>query len=171
MMYATRFDNPVVAAPLLPRITELLSYLFLMRTELHCCTGYASGILPGETPVIRWRDIYFSTYDLTFAASIFAAWGASFLVWSRSREASSFVRGVSTHRVARPDLVATIGAWSFLSAAPLFILYLYYPVMSSRYMMDFAPAFAVAIWALLQFSGYLVRGNFCQATDFVAAAI
>ena len=149
MMYATRFENPVAAAPLVPRVTELFSYLFLVRTELHCCYGYLTGILPGEAPVIRWRDIYFSTYDLSFAAAIATAWGASFLIWWRKRAALA------------TDLteVATIGVWSLLSAIPLFLLYLYYPVMSSRYMLDFAPAFAVALWVLIQFVGQFVRGE------------
>lgn len=85
MMYATRFENAVAAAPLLPRIMELLSFLFLARTELHCCNGYLSSIVPAQMPVIRWRDIYFSTYDLTFAAAIATVWGASLLVCSGKR--------------------------------------------------------------------------------------
>ena len=44
MMYATRFDNPVAAAPLVSRIVELMSYLFLTRGELHCCYGYALAV-------------------------------------------------------------------------------------------------------------------------------
>jgi hypothetical protein len=147
MMYATRFDNPVAAGRLLPRITELFSYLFLARAEIHCCDGYLSGIVPGEAPVIRWRDIYFSTYDLSFLAMIMIAWLTSFLLWWR---------GPAMTFPARTE-IATIGAWSFLAAAPLVILYLYYPVMSSRYMMDFAPAFAVAVWILIQLGGWLVR--------------
>ena len=43
--------------------------------------------------------------------------------------------------------------------------------MSSRYMMDFAPAFAVAMWVLLQFAGYLVRWYFQSGHNFVAAAM
>jgi hypothetical protein len=52
-----------------------------------------------------------------------------------------------------------MGVWSFLSCVPLVVLYLYYPVMSSRYMMDFAPAFAVALWVLLQISARFVRAR------------
>jgi len=149
MMYATRFENPVAAAPLLPRITELFSFLFLTRTQLHCCDGYLGGILPGQAPVIRWRDMYFSTYDLSFAAAIVTAWGASLLLWWRKRAAPA------------TDLIeiATMGMWSFLSAIPLFLLYLYYPVMSSRYMLDFAPAFASAFWVLIHLFGQFVKGE------------
>jgi hypothetical protein len=148
MMYATRFENPVLAASLSEKITELFSILFLVRDSLHCCDGYAPAILPGQAPVIRWRDVYFSTYDLTYLALIVAAWAASFrIVWLSRANASGPLAEA-----------AIMGAWSFISAAPLFfLLYLNYPVLSSRYMMDFAPAFAVAIWALLQFAGDLVR--------------
>ena len=151
MMYATRFDNPVLAAPLSAKITELFSFLFLVRDSLHCCDGYAAAILPGQAPVIRWRDIYFSTYDLTFLALILAAWAASFrLVWMRRTNPSGPLAEA-----------AIMGAWSFITAVPLFfLLYLKYPVLSSRYMMDFAPAFAVAIWALLQFAGHAARTRF-----------
>jgi hypothetical protein len=150
MMYATRFDNPVAAGPIVPRITELFSYLFLARTEMHCCNGYLSGIVPGQAPVIRWRDIYFSTYDLSFLAMIMVAWLTSFLLWWRAR-AGSFQVWAD---------IAMIGVWSSLAAAPLVLVYLYYPVMSSRSMMDFAPAFAVAIWILIQLGGQLGRGSY-----------
>jgi hypothetical protein len=150
MMYATRFDNPVAAAPLVSRIVELMSYLFLTRGELHCCYGYALAVLPGQAPAIRWRDIYFSTYDMTFAGMILLAWGVSVLRWWRERAQLS------------PEIaeITTIAAWTFLSAAPLAIFYLYYPVMSSRYMLDFAPAFAVAIWVLIQHAGQITRQRF-----------
>ena len=110
MMYATRFDNPVLAAPLSAKITELFSFLFLVRDSLHCCDGYAAAILPGQAPVIRWRDIYFSTYDLTFLALILAAWAASFrLVWLRRANPSGPLAEA-----------AIMGAWSFITAVPLF---------------------------------------------------
>lgn len=38
-----------------------------------------------------------------------------------------------------------LGLWSLLAVIPLVAFYLYVPVISSRYMMDFAPAFASAI--------------------------
>ena len=148
MMFATRFENPVLAATLSEKITELFSILFLVRDSLHCCDGYAPAILPGQAPVIRWRDVYFSTYDLTYLALILAAWSVSLrMVWrNRANPCGPLAEA------------AIMGTWSLLSAAPLFfLLYLNYPVLSSRYMLDFAPAFAVAIWALLQFAGHLAR--------------
>ena len=150
MMYATRFENPVAAAPLWPRVAELFSYLFLVRGRLACCDGYASHIVPWQAPVVRWRDIYFSTYDLTFLTLMLPAWAASFaLLW---RQRVRFSASLSE--------AAVMGFWSFLSAAPLVLLYLNYPVMSSRYMIDFAATFAVAIWVAFQLSCELIRVRF-----------
>ena len=150
MMYATRFENPVLGAELSPRVAELFSYLFLVREHMACCDGYASGLVPLQAPVVRWRDVYFSTYDLTFLVMMIPAWATSFVLCWRGRK-----------RCTGPlNEAALMGLWSFLSAIPLVLLYLNYPVMSSRYMMDFAPAFAVAVWVALQFSCQLIRSWF-----------
>ena len=161
MMYATRIENPVPASPLSARVIELFSYLFLVRENMHCCDGYASHIFPGQASVVRWRDIYFSTYDLTFLVLIVPAWGASFLLWW----------GYRAKRSRLMSEASVMGIWSFLSALPLFVLFLNYPVMSSRYMMDFAPSFAVAIWAALQLSCQLLRRSFPARLGLVALPI
>lgn len=161
MIYATRFANPVLDAPLSTRVTELFSYLFLVRDNLHCCDGYASGIFPGQAPVTRWRDIYFSTYDLTFLAFIVPAWAASLVIWWRRRAKPSEHIGE----------VALMGIWSLVSAAPLVVLYLNYPTMSSRYMMDFAPAFAVALWVSLHLLCQLARARYPQQPAIVIALL
>src|SRR5439155_23478072 len=44
----------------------------------------------------------------------------------------------------------SMAAWSFLSAFGLFFFYLRCPFLASRYLLDFAPAFAVALLALVQ---------------------
>ena len=161
MMYATRFENPVLGAPLSSRVAELFSYLFLVREHLACCDGYASGIVPLQASVVRWRDVYFSTYDLTFLALMLPAWAASFVPCWRGRN-----RGSGPINEA-----AFMGLWSFLSAIPLVLLFLNYPVMSSRYMMDFAAAFAVAIWVALQLSCQLIRRRFPERPGLLSLPI
>ena len=56
---------------------------------------------------------------------------------------------ISQLRSARPDPLPllTLGLWSLLAALPLAAFYLYAPVISSRYLMDLAPAFAAALAA------------------------
>ena len=161
MMYATRFDNPVLSAPLSARLTELFSFLFLVRDNLHCCDGYASGIFPGQAPVTRWRDIYFSTYDLTFLAVIIPAWAASLVIWWRRRAKSS-------EHICE---IALMGIWSLVSAAPLLLLYLNYPVMSSRYMIDFAPSFAAALWVCLHLLFLHARTRYPAQVTIVIALL
>ena len=146
MMYATRFSNPVPSVPLSERAAELFSYLFLVREHIVCCDGYAARIVPWQAPVVRWRDVYFSTYDLTFLVLMLPSWVASFFLCWRRKSSSEHV-----------NHVAIMAIWSLLSTIPLVLLFLNYPVMSSRYMMDFAPAFAVTIWAGFQLSCWLIR--------------
>ena len=157
MMYATRFENPIPGAPLSARIAELFSYLFLVREHMACCDGYASRIIPWQASVVRWRDVYFSTYDLTFLTLLLPTWAASFVLCWRGRARSS----------APLNEAALMGLWSFLCAAPLGLLYLNYPVMSSRYMMDFAAAFAVAVWVALQLSCQFFRSRFPTRTGLI----
>ena len=75
------------------------------------------------------------------------AWGVSFVLCWRGL-------GKSSGPLSKP---AFMGLWSLLCAIPFVLLYLNYPVISSRYMMDFAAAFAVAIWVALQLSCQLIR--------------
>ena len=146
MMYATRFTNPVYSAPISERAAELFSYLFLVREHIVCCDGYAARLIPWQASVVRWRDVYFSTYDLTFLALLLSTWIASFfLCWQRK---------IFSEQVNEATIIAV---WALLSSIPLTLLFLNYPVMSSRYMMDFAPAFAATIWAGFRLSCWVMR--------------
>jgi hypothetical protein len=49
------------------------------------------------------------------------------------------------------NAIAVLGAWSLLITALLALFYLRVPVISSRYMLDFAPAFATGMLALWLF--------------------
>ena len=148
MMYATRFTNPTYSAPISDRAAELFSYLFLVREHIVCCDGYAVRSIPWQASVVRWRDVYFSTYDLTFLALLLPTWLASFfLCWQRK---------IFSEQVNEAAIMAV---WALLSSIPLALLFLNYPVMSSRYMMDFAPGFAVTIWAGFQLSCSLIRAR------------
>jgi len=66
------------------------------------------------------------------------------------RAEASSEGGSPTH--SQPASEAEMAAvWSFLSAIPLVVFYLHAPSISSRYVLDFAPAFAVDMVALLLF--------------------
>jgi hypothetical protein len=69
----------------------------------------------------------------------------------------------------RSNETVVMGTWSFIASVPLLGLYLYHPVMSSRYMMDFAPAFAVGLWVFLHLFAQLLRTRFTSAFPVIAA--
>ena len=54
---------------------------------------------------------------------------------------------------------------------PCFLLYLNYPVMSSRYMIDFAPSFAAAIWVCLHLLFLHARTRYPAQVTIVIALL
>ena len=82
------------------------------------------------------------TFDCTFLLLILAGWISAVGQWlSRS------IRKASSSDIPAEAIIACL--WSVGSAAPLVAFYLRVPVMSNRYMLDFAASFAAAIVALL----------------------
>lgn len=115
-------------------------------------------IFAGQSSMVRWREFYCRTYDWTYMPLLFLGWGVGFavlgkVVWRRFRRGrsspSSFLFSLSSGEVR---WLGVLGGWSVLAALPLFVFYLRAPVLSSRYMVDFGPAFGAAIaaaWGLL----------------------
>jgi len=141
MIFETHIANPVKSESLPSLIKELFCYLFLTGNVPLTTDGYATGLFPGQLSVIRWRDVYFSAYDLTFLVTVVGGWLWSF--WALCRRCSN--------QLGPNDFLQThvMGAWSCASTLLLFAFYLYYPVLTTRYMIDFAPAFAVATWVFV----------------------
>lgn len=146
-VYATRFDHPFQEEPLGRAARELFGALFLAR-RFNGGDWYAREIFPGQSPTVRWREFYFTTYDLSYAVLVAVGWGAGLWrlgKWWRQRAPGTRPAGAGA--ISVPPLTAVLAVWSLLATLPLAGFYLYTPVLSSRYMMDFAPAFAVALVA------------------------
>ena len=146
-MYATRFDSPFADEPIGSAARDLFGEVFRVR-ELNGLDFYREGFIAGQSDTLRWRHFYFRTYDLSYAAWLLAGWCvAGFLIGRRL-----IARGTSpTGRDRWPSKVneiALLGVWSMLSSALLAGFYLRVSVISSRYMIDFAPAFAAGMLAL-----------------------
>ena len=88
---------------------------------------------------------------------LFLGWGVGFVLlgkvvwrrWGKERSSFSFLFSLSSGEVR---WLGILGWWSMLAALPLGMFYLRAPVLSSRYMADFGPAFGAAIvaaWGLL----------------------
>lgn len=137
-VYFTRFGYPFKQVSLLGSGRELLGALFLDKL-FNNLAWYASGIFPGQSPMLRWREMCFTTYDVSYAVFIALAWIVG--MWAgRKWWHSSTSTPLSLYLV--------IILWSFIAAVLLFVFYMKVPVIASRYMLDFAPAFVAALTGL-----------------------
>ncbi|HEY5923856.1 MAG TPA: hypothetical protein VIV11_19385 [Kofleriaceae bacterium] len=137
MMFETRLGNPLDDAPLGALVQDLAGFLFLSRDVPFTRHSYEIGWFPGQISTVRSHEHYFSVYDASFLVLILASW-----TWC-------LVRAWRGRKVATPPtpgrLPPALALWSLASASILFVFYLRFPVLSSRYMLDFGPAFAAAI--------------------------
>lgn len=149
-VYATRFDHPFAAEPFARAARELFGLLFQV-SRFSGGDFYLERFFPGQSPTTRWREMYFTTYDLSWLPLILGGWGlgllAAFRHW-RHQTASPTSENwkLKTENFPLPSIVAL---WSFLPAAILGAFYLRNCVISSRYLADLAPAFTAAIVALV----------------------
>ena len=151
-MYATRFDDPFQEETLAAAVKELLGSLFLAR-HLNGGDFYRENIFIGQSETARFREFYFTTYDWTYipllAAAVWCFWrlalGEKVGGEGRWRKQMGLGRtlGDSTNR-----LFLCMGTWSGISLALMFVFYLYVPVTSSRYMMDFAAGIAALLFVV-----------------------
>jgi len=140
MSYAQRFDSPYRSAPLTTAALEFFGLLFLSRSA-DPGHSYDFGRFPGESHIFRWRDLYFSTYDVSIFIVVLVVWGwLAWRVWRRLRRRKELVGS---------GILEVVALWSVLSAVPLLVFYLRFPFISSRYLLDFGPSFAAACWVFV----------------------
>jgi hypothetical protein len=141
-IYTSRFDSPYRNEPITGAGKELFAILFLTRPISAKYTVF-DGVLnkerfPGQSPTIRWRELYFKTYDISFFVMLLAVWA-----WFGYRLYLRF------YQKKKPDNhnFLELGAWwSCLTIIPFGLFYLRLPFISSRYLLDFGSAFAVIAW-------------------------
>jgi hypothetical protein len=169
-MYATRFDDPFKNEPITAAAKEVFGAVFLAQ-RFNGADWYQENIFPGQSPTVRWREFYFRTFDWAYLPFVLLGWGAAlaaaFAVWRgvftaetrRRGAARSWKLGDGEEGVMSADSLTMMaaGLWSVMAAVPLLGFYLYAPVISSRYMMDLAPAFAAAVAA-----AWMVLASRCQ---------
>ena len=141
-MYATRFDHPFQKEPLMSSARELIGLLF-GTPDLNDFDLYRKGFFPAQSPTVRWRNLYLRTYDVSWLVGMVA--GAGFAVRSIRFLRSSAPSGDRT----RHQGAVTAAIWSLCATIPLCGFYLRNEVISSRYLIDFAPAFVAALSALI----------------------
>ena len=141
-MYATRFDHPFAKEPLTSSARELIGLLF-GTPDLNDFDLYRKGFFPAQSPTVRWRNLYLRTYDVSWLVGMVA--GAGFAARSIRFLGSSAPSGDRT----RHEGAVTAMIWSLCATIPLCGFYLRNEVISSRYLIDFAPAFVAALSALI----------------------
>ncbi len=152
-MYATRFDDPFQGETLTAAVQELLGSLFWVR-RLNDGDFYQEDIFIGQSETTRFREFYFTTYDWSYIPLLAAA------VWLLWRLATRFKiadwwkqTGLNEKQGSLGNrLFLCMGLWSVVSLFLLFVFYLYVPVTSSRYMMDFAAGIAALLFVAWVFA-------------------
>ena len=138
-VYFTRFGYPYSQVPLTKSLRELFGALFQEKnfSDLY---WYAPNIFPGQGSTLRWREFSFTTYDISYAFLVSLSWiVGAWAIWKWLRSFTSR---------ARPPLPMLTILWSAIASLPLIVFYMKIPVLASRYMIDFAPAFVAALAGL-----------------------
>ncbi len=141
-LYATRFDHPFADEPLFSAIREIFGLLFLTQ-DFTSGDFYREGLFPGQSATVRWREIYLSTYDLTFLGLLLSGWGTT--LWGGWRWRPRPNRSRWARRSSAQKAIVVVGVYSLVSSVLLLAFYLRNSVISSRYLLDFMPAFSAAL--------------------------
>jgi len=138
-LYMTHFEATITQAPWWDRLCEVWGALFFVD-EFNSCSYLMQHFFPGQSEVLRWREFNYTTFDPLSGAlvGIFLVSVLGSLLLHRRNPKSLIVR------CFEPALYPA-AAWVGISAFGLVLFYCYSPVLTARYMYDFAPAFTVAI--------------------------
>lgn len=143
-IYASRFDYPFSSEPIYSALKELFGILFLNPHPSIISRDFESNLFWGQSSTFRWRNFYFSTFDLSYFFMTLVVWG-----WVIVR---SMKRIMQKKIIENETPLEYIAMWSIFSGIPLVIFYVRFPFISSRYLLDFAPSFSASVlvfWLLL----------------------
>lgn len=145
MVYAQRFGNPYHSVKIGTAAKELFGILFL-TSRFSEPPDYDFDVFPMQSHTFRWREIYFSTYDVAIFSMLIIVFG--WLTWRLAHRCKQ--------RRFFDDLncLEVVAMWSAIATVPLAAFYLRFPFTSSRYLLDFGPAFSAALWV---FFGLMLR--------------
>jgi hypothetical protein len=149
MVYFTRFDNPFQSASLWDASKEMIGALFFStgRVQFNSVeepapgqmfyTGLTTNAVKWQAPEARWRDMYMSAFDWSYAGLGLAGFMGT-LWWLRRRSARPFC-----HSEWHPGKSLAFGllAWSAIGLAGLWTFYLRFHLLNARYLLDLAPGF------------------------------
>lgn len=134
-MYGSRFSYPMQRASLGTAALELATSFFDRpeRRKHKESRFYEPNLHRGVSSIVRWREYYFTTFSWWYVPVLLAGLVLGAAAWRRRRQSSesAFTRAAF--------------AYAVIGAAPLLAYYLRSSIVSSRYQLDVAPAFAVLL--------------------------
>lgn len=138
-LYMTHFEATITQAPWWDRLREVWGALFFVD-EFNSCSYLMQLFFLGQSEVLRWREFNYTTFDPVSGAlvGIFLVSVSGSVLLHKRNPKSLIVRCFE-------PAVYPVAAWIGISAFGLVVFYCYSPVLTARYMYDFAPAFTVAI--------------------------
>lgn len=135
-LYATRFSYPMQRASIPEAGVELAASLF-DRPELRARGGFfQKNLHHGVSKKPRWREYYFTTYSWAYLPLLLAGIVFGAFAWRRRARPEA---------VTNDPVMRWLVAWALIALVSLVAFYLRAPFMSSRYQLDFAPAFAALL--------------------------
>jgi hypothetical protein len=137
----SRFVNPIRQAPIWDASKELAGALFFVTRNIYTMGDFDRGLFPGQTPYIRWRNWYVTTYDPSLLALLLV--GVALLpILVRQCRHANVLNSFRAHSFYAPLLILAFGV---LSSAAIFIFMLYYPGLCARYLYDAWPGFCAIL--------------------------
>jgi hypothetical protein len=140
VVYLTRFGNPFENAGFVEASKELFSWIFL--SPFHRYGSDASDLVPWQASAYRWRGPTQLTFDPSFLliTAFSCVLGAAFLNRRARRCGWRLLRVFDPSKPVQ-CVIAGMLVWFTGSTLALAAFYLYAPILATRYILDFAPAF------------------------------
>lgn len=138
-LYMTHFEATITQAPWWERLREIAGALFFVD-QFNACSYLLPHFFPGQSAVPRWREFNYTTFDPVSGALL----GIFLVTVLGSALLLKRAPGAWPVRCFGPSIYP-VAAWVGLSALGLVGFYCFAPVLTARYMYDFAPLMTVGV--------------------------
>jgi len=145
--YQLKFTYPFKTETLAGATRELFGAVFLAPDFNNNKTLYKTEFFSGQSKILRWRNFYSDTFNIGHLALIIISGLLGMWVLIRKKHNHSNIT----------ILIQRVLVWSLVSSFCLSVFYLYSPSISSRYIVDFAPAMGGFILLIVLSLSYLFR--------------
>lgn len=175
-LHATRFDYPFRTAPLAVAAGDLAGAMFGRPELAEHRAYYDPRIHAGQAQIARFREYYFTTYTWPYLPLALAGLVCAVIAWLRAGRSAAEAAHPSASGALRtvPDLdreTRWLGVWAVLGAGPLVVFYLRSPSLSSRYLLDLAPAVIVLLVSAWRYAAAWLADRRFAGVAFAGLAV